>query len=156
MKRYLLLSLLSLIVTSANAGLNLSVTFSCGHAAGSSCVVPNVGDVVVGICPTCGWQHIPCVGSGSNCTWTVGWTSVGLSSSDSTVETNVNYDFDMAIPIGYGERTFVMPARSIYMSSLHLYINCPEQSSDLTQRGSEWIFPLHNVTFSESPLYTND
>lgn len=141
-------------------GWTVRVTFKAGHDAGALCMVPYQGDFMA----TLGnWVHIPCVGSGTNCTWTVGYTT---NVSYDSVEYNTTYAATATLS-EYDKRSeaeFVMPARSLLMqdsttatsigvseSDIGIWINVSEQTwnrIDSTHYGLD-----NGIEFDTIPKY---
>ena len=112
-------------------GWTINVSFKAGHNAGALCMVPYLGDAVI----AGAWRHIPCVGSGTNCDWTIGFST---NATYGTIKYNSIYS---AIAIlseydGRGEEEFVMPARSLLMQDTTSATSIGVSESD---KGLLWI-----------------
>ncbi len=123
---------------SIGGGFSIQVTFRAGHnGPDPQCLVPYLGDIMV----TQGnYKHIPCVGKGTNCEWTIG---LNIQSTYSSAEYNTTYATIVTLSDdeARSESQLVMPARSLLMqdstsatsigvseSDIGIWINLPEQT----------------------------
>ncbi len=92
-------------------GVFFELTFKAGHDAGALCAVPYLGDAFL----TGAWRHIPCVGDGTNCEWTFGFSTNATSFGTIKYKTIYSAIAVLSEHDGRGEEEFVMPARSLLM-----------------------------------------
>jgi len=102
----------SLLKVAPGVHISVSVTFKAGHdGPGSLCYFPYLGDWVSPATST--YQHVPCVGSGENCTWTIGIsTAIGPGS----ITLDSLYSATVTLLESRSETSIQMPARSFLMN----------------------------------------
>ena len=117
-------------------GISISLEFKAGHdGVDTDCIFPYVGDVFF----NGAYHHVPCVGKGDNCTWTI---SISFDALPDPVILDTLYSGIVILSEGKSEKNLPMPARSFLMekdltsgtaigvsvSDTGTWINMPEQS----------------------------
>ncbi|HOI31142.1 MAG: hypothetical protein PHG67_01840 [Bacteroidales bacterium] len=133
-----------------NKSIGWEVTFSAGHdwpLCAPGCF-PSAGPPF--------WIHIPCWGSGTNCTHTIGFSIFKSSNLFSIENLDKPYDVEVVLKNEIIDSGFPFPSRSVsyLVNDDTFWLNIPEQNI-ITINSGKNTFVLKGIYLSRTKAYSN-